>query len=280
MNNSSESQQIEQIYNYLSRKDFNNLQILLSSNITYWGVIRQELEKNTYSEEQNMAIARLLYRLFNINLIKLTDNDMKFMKKNFNNNSINKKILPIIQKLGKNNTVPTDEKSKRMIIIIKFIDEFMEISKSQIKDIIDKLNDDNIDDILDELFNSNFFSIFIKKYSTSNKLHNTDLIKNNLRLFLAQIFLKMKLEKIINNSNKKLILLNIIYVFVNEYMQIPQILKKNKHNINFNISGEKNFNEFYKLLPRYFIASNNFEKLTNLIRLLLVKKINNNNLYN
>ena len=125
--------QVEQISKLL--KNSKNLDILDSMfsgiNKEDWMLIKAELKKNTYTDDQYRAIANLLFRLNNIKSIKLSNikynslpkllynNYTKMTNKSYN--SFNISISPIIQQIMASN----NGKNLKLNIILRFIDEFL-----------------------------------------------------------------------------------------------------------------------------------------------------------
>lgn len=136
----------QKIYNiYLELKKGELDSLLQNKNIQN---IVIEIQKNRYTDVQYFVLAKLLYYLINFKNIKAIDlfyslknryNKSKVdsffwilsTNKKLNTNSINENIKSIINELEKKEV--NNNKMKKIDIILRFIDEYLEVSKENSK---------------------------------------------------------------------------------------------------------------------------------------------------
>jgi hypothetical protein len=275
------SKEIDKIYLQLKNKNYTEL--LQNKDVKN---IVEEIQKNEYSDAQLIVLAKLLYRLKNID--RFTKEQLRYdFKEGFNPyiiakyyysfyssnnfNKLNNKINTVIQELisknimkrGNESSNIKDKKLKKTDIILRFIDEYIEASKENIKILIGKPN---------KSYTSNIYSTISK--IRKNYKNKTEIIKaikdeidklneDNLERTLENIRDNLLQNKDLNeflgqlftfigknlNENIKYILANILAYFVNQ-------------KINFTIDSDK-YLKYQYLIRKY----QNNELLINLQKL-------------
>lgn len=133
----SYSNEITEIYLKLKNKEWSN-DLLQNHKIKD---IVEEIQKNQYSDSQLYVLAKLLFCLINIDSLnkekmkypieqrfnknKIRDYFYKLFYNKFNNN-LNSKIQKIVNDIKKDTKI---DKILRIDIILRFIDEYIEVSK-------------------------------------------------------------------------------------------------------------------------------------------------------
>lgn len=118
--------EIHEIYLKLKNSEYENEDMIINELI-------EEIKKNKYTDVQYFILALLIFRLKNIDKQNFTYNITKrisnksaeyvsFVFDNKKNFSMNKKINSIIKKISSKNP-------KKLDIILRFIDEYIEVSK-------------------------------------------------------------------------------------------------------------------------------------------------------
>ena len=272
------SKEIDKIYLQLKNKNYTEL--LQNKDVKN---IVEEIQKNEYSHAQLIVLAKLLYRLKNID--RFTKEQLRYdFKEGFNPyiiakyyysfyssnnfNKLNNKINTVIQELisknimkrGNESSNIKDKKLKKTDIILRFIDEYIEASKENIKILIGqsdtssinptilkfsknyKNKPNNIKAIKDEIDKLNEDNL----KSTLENIRDNLLQNKDLNIFLGQLFTYIGKNL---NENIKNILANILAYFVNQ-------------KINFTIDSDK-YPEYQYLIRKY----QNNELLINLQKL-------------
>lgn len=276
------SKEIDKIYLQLKNKNYTEL--LENSDIEN---IVEEIQKNEYSDAQLIVLAKLLYCLKNIDsfTIEQLKYDLNqslypdvirkyynsfYNSKKFNklNNKINTVIKELISKniMKRGNESSNNKKLKKTDIILRFIDEYIDASKENIKNLIGKSDTSNIYPTISNIRknyknkpnNISAIKYEIDKLNEDNLKSTLENIRDNilqnevLNEFLGQLF--TYISKNLTNKNIKNILANILSYFVNQ-------------KINFTIDSSK-YPKYKYLIRKY----RNNELLENLIKLQKLKK--------
>lgn len=247
------------IYDIYSKLKKNSIS---ENNNTFDNIIKEiikEIKKNKYSNVQYFILAQLLFRLKNIDTLSIEElyypKIKWYNKKKFTTNisklEINEKVKSIVDKLSSNKLY---EDIKKKDIILRFTDEFNEVSKEKselgekilrflyhnkilvvIKYLINSLQEINIDSTIEILIEQNIFK---------NLLEGPLLI--NLNDFLKSLF-KYSIS-VIDKEKIKDILTYILYFLVNNDMGIPIEIHKLFDNGNFNASNDIELGKILNLL--------------------------------
>jgi hypothetical protein len=233
------SEQINDIYLKLKNKDFTDL-------LKYKDIenIVKEIKKNEFSEAQLYVLAKLLCYLINnkkidkqlfiypprerFNQNKMKEYWEKLTEKNLNNlnnlnkSNLNSRIQGIVNNIVKKRNI---NKEKRIDIILRFIDEFIEVSKFTIFDeypLLKKTSSDDIYNIKKYLDNMNDISLtlvlIISKYNfDQNKIN----FLNKLFTYIGESIEKIELRNV---------LAYIIYLLVKDDIIIPPTINNGKNN--------------------------------------------------
>ena len=299
------SKEIDKIYLQLKNKNYTEL--LQNSDIEN---IVEEIQKNEYSDAQLIVLAKLLYCLKNIDSFTIEQlkydlnqslypdvigkyynsfyNSKKFNKLNNKINTVIKELISKnIMKRGNESSNNKDKKLKKTDIILRFIDEYIDASKENIKNLIGELDTSNIyPSILNirKNYKNKPNNISAIKYEIDNlnedNLKSTlenirdDILQNEvLNEFLGQLF-----TYISKNLNEKIknILANILAYFVNQ--KINFTIDSSKYpKYKFLIRKYQN-NELlinYKKLPKNITPN---VQLAYLLCILIIEKENDEKL--
>lgn len=299
------SKEIDKIYLQLKNKNYTEL--LQNSDIEN---IVKEIQKNEYSDAQLIVLAKLLYRLKNID--SFTKEQLKYdFKEGFNPdiirkyynifynsknvNKLNNKINTVIQELvsknimkkGNENSNNKDKKLKKTDIILRFIDEYIDASKENIKNLIGELDTSNIYPIISYTRKNyknkpNKISAIkhkIDKLNEDNLKSTLENIRDNilqnevLNEFLGQLFTYIGKNL---NENIKNILANILAYFVNQKINFTiDFSKYLKYNYLIKTYQNNELLINYKKLPENITPN---VQLAYLLCILIIEKENDEKL--
>jgi hypothetical protein len=260
--NSNNNGKYDNIYIiYLQLKDK-----ILQSTDSNIKIIINKINEKKYTDIQYFILAHLIYRLENFE--KLTKNEKKYERINRTHIGIINKYLTNVAtknvKIKINDSINSiltnidyNYYKEKSSIIIKFIDEYIEVSnknsefgkkisnllikcKKNIeillkinRIVVDLLKDKNIEDAIIKLFDEKIFE---------------NLQKGTINL---QDFFKLLFEysiSVIDNNNIRKILEYILYFLVNNDMGIPKEINELFGNENFDASNNKELGEILNLL--------------------------------